>query len=50
MCFLLVFHLSFLWCAFYLLGTGLGDGKGKLATCRHRADSGGEKVKKCTSP
>ena len=30
------------------LGQAWADGKGKLATCRHRADSGGETVKKCT--
>jgi hypothetical protein len=39
------FHLSFHWCAFYLLGQAWADGKGKLATCRHRADSGGETAK-----
>jgi hypothetical protein len=27
------------------LGQALAEGKGKLATCRHRADSGGETVK-----
>jgi len=27
------------------LGQAWADGKGKLATCRHRADSGGEMVK-----
>jgi hypothetical protein len=39
------FHLSFLWCDYYLLGQAWADGKGKLATNRHRADSGGETVK-----
>jgi len=32
------------------LGQAWVDGKGKLATYRHRADSGGETVKKCTPP
>jgi hypothetical protein len=39
------FHLSFLWCDYYLLGQAWADGKGKLATSCHRADSGGETVK-----
>jgi len=33
----------------YLQGKARADGKGKLATCRHRADSGGETVKKCAA-
>ena len=40
-----------LFCHFFgapsiFLGLAWADGKGKLATCRHRADSGGETVKK----
>jgi hypothetical protein len=43
-----MFCLSF--CHFFgapliFLGQAWADGKGKLATCRHRADSGGETVK-----
>jgi hypothetical protein len=43
------FFLSFI-CHFFsepsiFLGQAWADGKGKLATCRHRADSGGETVK-----
>ena len=39
-----------LFCHFFgassiFLGQAWADGKGKLATCRHRADSGGETVK-----
>ena len=43
--FFLFFHLLFLWCDLYLQGKVREEGKGKLATCRHRADSGGETVK-----
>jgi len=44
-----VFPLPFV-CHFFgapsiFLGHAWADGKGKLATCRHRADSGGETVK-----
>jgi len=31
------------------MGQAWAEGKGKLATCRHRADSGGETVKKCAA-
>ena len=30
------------WCTSYLLGTGLGEGEGELATCRLRAGCGRE--------
>jgi hypothetical protein len=45
---LCAFHLSFrLSFPFYnfVMGQARADGKGKLATSRPRADSGGEKVK-----
>ena len=32
------------------LGQAWAEGKGELATCRHRADSGWEKWTKCTPP
>jgi len=38
----LSFPLLFSWCAPHLLGTGWAEGKGELATCRHRAYSGQE--------
>jgi hypothetical protein len=42
------FHLSFLFCLFFFTiftGQAWADGRGKLATSRHRADSGEETVK-----
>jgi hypothetical protein len=39
------FHLSFLWCDYYLLGLAWADGKGKLSSRRLRADSGVDAVK-----
>jgi hypothetical protein len=34
------------WYNFYLFGKAYAEGKGKLATCRHRADSGEENGQK----
>jgi len=39
------FICHFLGALSIFLGQAGADGKGKLATCRHRADSGGETVK-----
>jgi hypothetical protein len=40
----LFFPLLSPWCDIYIAGQAWAEGKGKLATCRHRADSGGETV------
>jgi len=41
----LSFFCHFVGAPSIFLGQAWADGKGKLATCRHRADSGGETVK-----
>ena len=48
--FLLLFPLWFPLCAPIFSGQAWAEGKGELATCRHRADSGREKWIKCTPP
>jgi hypothetical protein len=40
--FLLLSPVLFLWCALSLLGQAWAEGKGELATSRHRTDSGQE--------
>jgi hypothetical protein len=43
-------NVLFPWCGFYFSGQAWAEGKGKLATGRHRADSGGEIGQKGTPP
>jgi len=42
--FFFLFLLLFPWCASIFLGQAWAEGKGELATCHHRADSGQETV------
>jgi len=44
----LSFFCSFLGALYIFLGQAWAEGKGELATCRHRADSGRGKRLRCT--